>query len=476
MISEQLRGRLNQFVQQTDFLMTTRSEWMRFASQLRNPLHNDLSRFEIARSKIIEYRYALATLEGSQSQDDDMALELRLRGAALDAYSACLDRMEASGGDFTAEFVRLRKDEMGNASAGDPGYPNDVLFSFEIYGLEWSFGALDVLNRLTRHFLVSCGPGREVAESYRKWRGDINNLNQEYYRIRNAAHHQGTASEVTPRYYEFFAEVRTAIVARTQLEETAQALSTSDIDAGDQPRFPPSLFPSPCADGHYNQPFGGATRSDNCRWSSGLAHEAICSLLAREALAPTFAAFPTLPVPALIRVFPGSKMDRRALLRTRATPQQLLQWGFLEDAAAGVATVDAAEAIAAEEARLDRLDMLQAPKEQRGRRRGTRQQQREEDGWAWQRGAKAGLGCPADIWDVPPNDFWHPLAEAAAASEWERLEADALASPGSLGSGHAREKGNASRKRQAPGGWSTGGGSTVEDAPGLGDDKGTAAG
>ena len=260
------------------------------------------------------------------------------------------------------------------------------------------------------------------------------------------------------------------------MEETAQALSTSDIDAGDQPRFPPSLFPSPCADGHYNQPFGGATRSDNCRWSSGLAHEAICSLLAREALAPTFAAFPTLPVPALIRVFPGSKMDRRALLRTRATPQQLLQWGFLEDAAAGVATVDAAEAIAAEEARLDRLDMLQAPKEQRGRRRGTRQQQREEDGWAWQRGAKACLGCPADIWDVPPNDFWHPLAEAAAASEWERLEADALASPGSLGSGHAREKGNAGRKRQAPGGWSTGGGSTVEDAPGLGDDKGTAAG
>ena len=474
MISEQLRGRLNQFVQQTDFLMTTRSEWMRFASQLRNPLQNDLSRFEIARSKIIEYRYALATLEGSQSQesqDDDMALELRLRGAALDAYSACLDRMEASGGDFTAEFVRLRKDEMGNASAGDPGYPNDVLFSFEIYGLEWSFGALDVLNRLTRHFLVSCGPGREVAESYRKWRGDINNLNQEYYRIRNAAHHQGTASEVTPRYYEFLAEVRTAIFARTQLEETAQALSTSDIDARDQPRFPPSLFPSPAEDEHYNQPFGGASRSYDCRWSSGLAHEAVCSLLAREALAPTFAAFPTLPVPALIRVFPGSKMDRRALLRTRATPQQLLQWGFLEDAAAGVATVDAAEAIAAEEARLDRLDMLQAPKEQRGRRRGTRQQQREEDGWAWQRGAKAGLGCPADIWDVPPNDFWHPLAEAAAASEWERLEADALASPGSLGSGHAREKGNASRKRQAPGGWST-----VEDAPGLGDDKGTAAG
>ena len=55
--------------------------------------------------------------------------------------------------------------------------------------------------------------------------------------------------------------------------------------------------------------------------------------------------------------------------------------------------------------------------------------QQKAQGWAGL--AEAEAGCPGDMWDEPPNDYWHPLAAEAAAAEWDRFQAAALSGAGS---------------------------------------------
>jgi hypothetical protein len=447
-------ARFHEFLDQNDFLAITKPNWLRFLSRSRNILHNEVSRFEIGRSRVAEYRYALSALEEGGQQDADMALELRLRHAALDAYSASLDRMEPTQADLVDEFVGLKKDELGNASRATlAAYPNDVLFSMDAVGLQWSFGALDVLHRRTRHFLASCGPGKDLAQAYRWQPGDQRQLQQ-----------WGTADP--GEFYRVLAELRTASAARAQLEETALLASKS----ASRPNAAAlaASFPSLAADDYYHRAYssgsrprsrlddGPQPREGDCRWSSGLAQSAVGDLLAAEALAPTFAAFPVLPAPAIIRVYPDEPLGRGARLRTCATPPQLLAWGFSRDPAAGVAAVSLADALAEAAERLDALHALQAPADLRAQRQSdlaqARMQQQRVEGWG--RLAAAVVGCPGDVWDAPPNDFWHPLAADAAAAEWERFHAATVAAAAALpGAGRpsAAEKKGGEVPREAVG-------------------------
>ena len=478
-LAKEIRSRFLLFAHQTEYSMFTRSNWLRYISQYKNILQNDISRFEIAHKKVAEYRSSLIALQANGNIiDDDMALELRLRSTALDAYSACIDRLTSSQADYTTEFVRLTENDFGNASRTDTtaDHFEDVLFSIEIYGLAWSFGAVHVLNRRTRHFMASCGPCSLVVKSSRK-------LNEAALLCR-----------------QLLAEARTARTARAQLEATAGVVSraagrirplvalsspVSDPDyptpedstpedsnpedstpedhdsRGDsdvvsesvcdhEPRDDgggsgPELFAHGwpyTAHGHGRAADSGARRQPDSdyRWSSGLTHRAVCDLFATEALAPTFSDFPALPVPALIRVLPEEGMGRGARLRTRAAPAHLLQWGFERDAARGVATVRVSDAVAEEERVEEAVHVLKGPMSEWGQRRQqwrdlrselqqeqVRLREEEEEGWgAGSEPAGDEMGCPADIWDEPPNGYWHPLAAAAAAGEWARFQAAAL--------------------------------------------------
>ena len=445
---ESIHSRFQDFIHSTDFLSVTRPNWLKHISRFRNALQNKVARFEIARGKAAEYRCALAALEEGEESDEDMAFELRLRNAALDAYVACLDRMEASQADFTAEFVGHAKDELGNISRrSPPWYPDEILLSIDIHGLQWSFGALDVLNRVSSHFFVSCGPGRDVVESYRTLRQMPQDQMHQLYQKHKKLTNLGQAGEDAPAYYDFLAETRTACAARAQLEETARMLQEcagplcSVRSLG--PHITASSLSSPFDDSNFYMPFNSdnrhcSRRTDHANywWSSGLSHPDVCELMSAEALAPTFASFPDILVPALIRVEPDESMGRTARLHTRATPPQLLAWGFDTDHGRGIASVSLRRALEETDAELEKIHVLTGPqakwgqlRQEASRQAGGRQSIQQQEGWAELARAEA-AGCPGDIWDEPPNDYWHPLAAAAADREWSLFEAAALDGPG----------------------------------------------
>ena len=89
------------YLNQTDFWTRSASGWTNHLSQLRNVLQNDYSRFDIARTRAAEYAALLQALSESPDpalrQSKDMEVEIRLRRAALEAYVAALDRLEARG-------------------------------------------------------------------------------------------------------------------------------------------------------------------------------------------------------------------------------------------------------------------------------------------------------------------------------------------------------------------------------------------
>ena len=338
--------------------------------------------------------------------------------------------METSLTDIDDEFVGLTKDVQGNASQADPhAYKDDILFAMDVFGFQWYFGALDVLNRRTRHFLASCGPGKNQVKAFSKFK------NMMRHEIQNLLHDQRNPQDAQEArmYFEFCSEARTATAARAQLEETAYLVSRGL--APTKPRSIQSPYPSPASDGDYRlaHPSSMHGTSEDYRWSSGLAHSAVCGLLSGEALAPTFAAFPAVLVPALIRVLPADDMSRRARLRTRATPPQLLYWGFSRDPGRGVAAVSLRDALEEAEGELESLLALQRPQVERDQWRyqaaQARLAQQKAQGWAGL--AEAEAGCPGDMWDEPPNDYWHPLAAEAAAAEWDRFQAAALSGAGS---------------------------------------------
>jgi hypothetical protein len=447
-VVKEIQSRFEEFVQNTDFLKITRSNWLRHISRSRNVLQNDVARFQIARSKASEYRCALAALEVEEDPDEDMALELRLRNAALDAYLASLDKMEASQDDFDEEFLGIYKDDLGNMShSQNPALcSGDILFFIDIHGLQWFFGALDVLNRMTRHFLIICGPGKAFSESYRKLKDQPNQVDQ-LYQMRDRIERNGQKMADIPLYYEFTIEARTARVAREQLEETATMVLEETATSGNYKNAMSALNAKILqAEESFDSFDFQAPEQNTCRlphdgsnnhlWSSGLSHPEVCKMMSIEACAPTFISFPEIPVPALIYIEPGENIAGTARLHTRATPRQLLAWGFDTDPSQGIASVSLRQAIEDCEEEEKKARMLQEPKARWPQIRNTvagllamrkEAQQRDTEGVAGELARAEAAGCPADIWDEPPNDLWHPLAAEAARREWTRFKAAALA-------------------------------------------------
>jgi hypothetical protein len=266
---KEVKSRFRHFTSSTDFAFATMPNWLRYVLSLRNELHNDVARFDIARNRSSEYRRLLAAKERPglvrarerEDSDEDLALELQLRAMALDAYDACLDRLEAAGADFTAEFVGVARDELGNASRTVAGWDDsvspppdsDILFTIDVAGLPWTFGALDVLNRRTRHFLARCGLVNHAAKSYAKLKCMDLRAIEALYECSLDARRRGGKTAEQPLYWEFFTEARTARALREHLEAVARVLAAGGGGGHFRPDVSSFAFPSPAHDSCFSR-------------------------------------------------------------------------------------------------------------------------------------------------------------------------------------------------------------------------------
>eukprot|EP00291_Cryptomonas_curvata_P030888 CAMPEP_0172211622 /NCGR_PEP_ID=MMETSP1050-20130122/36516_1 /TAXON_ID=233186 /ORGANISM="Cryptomonas curvata, Strain CCAP979/52" /LENGTH=225 /DNA_ID=CAMNT_0012892117 /DNA_START=303 /DNA_END=976 /DNA_ORIENTATION=- len=149
-----------EYLNQTSFFTRTKQHWQNFVSLERNNLSNERMRFDYTLNKITEYRQFLLKLATASTANQDIDAEISLRTAALAAYESKVVDMRRTNQDSSDAFNGYTN-EIGDAVSCNPscekGTANtDVVFSFDVNGTARLFAALQVLSRMTLHFLHSC--------------------------------------------------------------------------------------------------------------------------------------------------------------------------------------------------------------------------------------------------------------------------------------------------------------------------------
>ena len=345
-----------------------------------------------------EYLHGLHTISAySELEPSELDVEIRLRYAALERYSDCLAELEEAGADYNEQFTGVEKDWLGNLTVECPECRADLNFSFAVNGVDWSFGALEVLNRRTVHNLESLSPRLE------DWKGHL-------------LYSQGSQDPAASRSHRKF--VNAALVAtraRAKLEREARFSSQRRADLAylGEPAEPERLRASVDIDAALFDPSLAMPSSQySLQWTASGRSDAAerAARFARMAARPLFEAFPPILLPARMRVLPDEGMSQDALLVTAAAWVDLPPWGFSAPAGAGGRDEDDSEI---------RVHLARAPAS-RGRRRAT-------EGGAQEAVQPAALSCPTGIWDEAPSDIWHPLARRMARDIWARHESAMLA-------------------------------------------------
>ncbi len=300
--------------------------------------------------------------------------------------------------------------------------------------MPWSFGVLQVLNRRTRHFLLFFSSSERACTSYM----ELKDKTHELHGIYQAAYRDSQREmDALPLYHEFQSEAEVANTARCELEEMshllaecAQPLSqdVSESQCAVSPVLAGYNLVSPLEKirQKLHNCWIDVKISEDYVWTSGLIHSTASKLIVLEAKNPTFHGFPSLTVPVIVHIHTASDMSRRAVLHFFLPLKYLLAWGFTSNPDDGIATISAPDILYKPSQKM----ILSAHSLQTLRSATTgfyRNAYAELKIKGIPSSNQESLSCPADIWDEPPNLYWHPIAARICREVWAEYE-DSLAS------------------------------------------------
>jgi hypothetical protein len=241
--------------------------------------------------------------------------------------------------------------------------------------------------------------------------------------------------DALPLYHEFHSEAIVANTARRDLEEMSHLLAEcaqhlSQDESESQCAVLPVLAyynlvsPLPKIRQELRNCGVDVKFSEDYVWTSGLIHSRASKFIVLEARNPTFHGFPSLTVPVIVHIHTASDMSRRAVLHFSFSLQYLLAWGFTSNPDDGIATICAPDIVYKPSQKIlsaHSLKTLRSAKTEFCRNACAELQIISILG-----SNQESLSCPADIWDEPPNLYWHPIAERICREVWAEYE-DSLA-------------------------------------------------